>query len=200
VERAVPTSLGHGDYVLLTLNTADFTTATRLSDAINKQLTDGRDIIAAPLDSRAVRIRAPQGAARVAFVSQLENLQIEPAQAAARVIINARTGSVVMNQAVTLESCSIAHGNLSVVIQSEPAAGMDKAATDTAAATTTTAATGTGKEIRSAPGVLMLLPKAVSLNDVIRALNAIGATSKDLVSILQAMKSSGALHAELEVI
>ena len=80
VERAVPTSLGHGDYVLLTLNTADFTTATRLSDAINKEMAGGSEI-AIPLDGRAVRIRAPQGATRVAFVSRLENLQIDPAQA-----------------------------------------------------------------------------------------------------------------------
>jgi flagellar P-ring protein precursor FlgI len=189
VERAVPTTLGHGDYVLLTLNSADFTTATRLSDAINKELANGADIATA-LDGRAVRIRAPQGAARVAFVSRLENLQIKPAQAAARVIINARTGSVVMNQAVTLEMCSISHGNLTVVIQSE-------SKENTAQADATGAVK---KEVKSEPGTLMLMPRAVSLNEVIHALNAIGATSKDLVAILQAMKSSGALHAELEVI
>jgi flagellar P-ring protein precursor FlgI len=190
VERAVPTSLGHGDYVMLTLNSADFTTATRLSDAINEGLGNGADIAMA-LDGRAVRVRAPQGSARVTFVSRLENLQIEPAQAAARVIINARTGAVVMNQAVTLETCSIAHGNLTVIIQAD--------ATENTTRDTAAVAEGT-KEIKSAPGTLMMLRKAVSLNDVIRALNAIGATSKDLVSILQAMKSSGALHAELEVI
>jgi flagellar P-ring protein precursor FlgI len=194
VERAVPTTLGNGDYVLLTLNTADFTTATRLTDAINKELANDGPDIAFALDGRAVRIRAPQGLARVAFVSRLENLQIEPAQAAARVIINSRTGSVVMNQAVTLEMCSISHGNMSVIIQNdvdekkstaeskEAVAGVDK------------------KENKSVPGTLMLMPKAVSLNEVIRALNAIGATSKDLVAILQSMKSSGALHAELEII
>lgn len=190
VERAVPTSVGNGDFVLLTLNTADFTTATRLSNAINREFTDGTTIATA-LDGRAVRVRAPQGAARVAFVARLENLQVEPAQAAARVIINARTGSVVMNQAVTLETCSIAHGNLTVVIQSAPADNKKKEAV---------AVADGAKEIRSEPGSLMLLPKAVSLNDVIRALNAIGATSKDLISILQSLKSAGALHAELEVI
>jgi flagellar P-ring protein precursor FlgI len=193
VERAVPTSLGHGDYVLLTLNSADFTTATRLSEAINKNIANGAEI-AVPLDGRAIRVNAPQGPARVAFVSHLENLQIEPAQAAARVIINSRTGSVVMNQAVTLETCSIAHGNLTVVIQG------DEAENKAGAEGPTLPATEPAKEIRTAPGTTMLLPKAVSLNEVIRALNAIGATSKDLVSILQAMKSSGALHAELEVI
>ena len=199
VERAVPTTLGQGDFILLTLNTADFTTANRLSSAINKELGKDTDIAVA-LDGRAVRVRAPQGAARVGFVSELENLQIEPAQAAARVIINARTGSVVMNQAVTLEMCSISHGNLSVVIQNEPAENKPKTDAAEAAATPAATAATAKKETRSEPGALLLMPKAVSLNEVIRALNAIGATSKDLVAILQAMKSSGALHAELEVI
>lgn len=194
VERAVPTTLGNGDYVLLTLNTADFTTATRLSEAINKELASDSPDIAFALDGRAIRVRAPQGPPRVAFVSRLENLQIEPAQAAARVIINSRTGSVVMNQAVTLEMCSISHGNMSVIIQSD--ADEKKSAAESKDAV----AGADKKENRSAPGALMLMPKAVSLNEVIRALNAIGATSKDLVAILQAMKSSGALHAELEII
>ena len=99
-----------------------------------------------------------------------------------------------MNQAVTLEMCSISHGNMSVIIQNEAEENKTsieaKDAVDGAVK----------KENRSVPGSLMLMPKAVSLNDVIRALNAIGATSRDLVAILQSMKASGALHAELEVI
>jgi flagellar P-ring protein FlgI len=190
VERSVPTAMGQGDFVLLTLNTADFTTATRMTDAINKEFSPGPEIAAA-LDGRAIRVRAPQGPARVAFMSKLENLEVSPAQASARVIINARTGSVVMNQAVTLDMCSIAHGNMTVVIKPEttepPPANVVVAGVPAA-------------ETRSAPGNLMLVPKAVQLNDVIRALNAIGATPKDLLAILQAMKSSGALHAELEII
>lgn len=192
VERAVPTSVGNGDYILLTLNSSDFTTATRLSEAINKEFPSMPQIASA-LDGRAIRVLAPQGPSRVVFMSRLENLQVDPAQAPAKVIINARTGSVVMNQSVTLEECSIAHGNLTVVIQDESAKAALGADTATAAATA-------AKEKRSEPGTLMMLPRAVSLNDVIRALNAIGATSKDLVAILQAMKASGALRAELEVI
>lgn len=194
VERAVPNSVGNGDYILLTLNSSDFTTATRLSDAINK-VYPGSPQVASALDGRAIRVLAPQGPSRVSFMSRLENLQVEPAQAPAKVIINSRTGSVVMNQAVTLEECSIAHGNLTVVIQDEAAAAKAKAGAETVAG-----AAATAKENRSEPGTLMMLPKAVSLNEVIRALNAIGATSKDLLAILQAMKASGALHAELEVI
>jgi flagellar P-ring protein precursor FlgI len=183
VERAVPTAMGQGDFVLLTLNTADFTTATRMTEAINKEFTAVPEVAAA-LDGRAIRVRAPQGPARVTFMSRLENLQVDPAHAAARVIINARTGSVVMNQAVTLDMCSISHGNMTVVIKAE----------ETAAQPANT------PEARSAPGSFMFVPRAVSLDEVIRALNAIGATPKDLLAILQAMKSSGSLHAELEII
>ena len=193
VERAVPTSVGNGDYILLTLNSSDFTTASRLSEAINKAYP-GSPQVASALDGRAIRVLAPQGPSRVSFMSRLENLQVEPAQAPAKVIINSRTGSVVMNQAVTLEECSIAHGNLTVVIQDEAAVKAKVGGEAVVGATATT------KENRSEPGTMMMLPKAVSLNEVIRALNAIGATSKDLLAILQAMKASGALHAELEVI
>lgn len=198
VERAVPTAVGQGDFVMLTLNTADFTTATRLTEAINKEFSAG-SVIASALDGRAVRVRAPQGPERVTFMSRLENLQVDPAQASARVIINARTGSVVMNQAVTLEMCSVAHGNMTVVIKAETAETGAKE-TGTEVKPVVAGAADPAKITKSSPGTSMFLPKAVSLNEVIRALNAIGATPKDLLAILQAMKSSGALHAELEVI
>lgn len=195
VERAVPTAMGQGDFVLLTLNTADFTTATRMTDAINKEFSNTPEIAAA-LDGRAIRVRAPHGPARIPFMSRLENVQVEPAHAAARVIINARTGSIVMNQEVTLEMCSISHGNMTVVVKEQ--AEENKTQVEVAAkGTETKVATD---NIKTSPGNLLLMPRAVSLNEVIRALNAIGATPKDLLAILQAMKSSGALHAELEVI
>ncbi len=192
VERAVPTAVGQGDFILLTLNTADFTTASRLTDAINTEFSTTSDIAIA-LDGRAVRVSAPQGPARVSFMSRMENLQVEPAHASARVIINARTGSIVMNQDVTLEMCSVSHGNMTVVIK--PDAAENKAKEEIGAK-----ADASANDIKPAPGNLLLLPRAASLNEVIRALNAIGATPKDLLAILQAMKSAGALRAELEVI
>lgn len=201
VERSVPTALGQGDFVMLTLNTADFTTASRLTNAINTEFP-GTRAIAMALDGRAIRVRAPQGPERVAFISRLENLQIEPAHAAARVIINARTGSIVMNQQVTLETCSISHGNMTVVVKQ----GADKDVKDTTAAdgkaadTTAAKTTADISDSKPEPGNLLLLPRAVTLNEVIRALNAIGATPRDLLAILQAMKASGALRAELEII
>jgi flagellar P-ring protein FlgI len=197
VERAVPTAMGQGDFVLLTLNTADFTTASRLTDAINKEFAPGPEIATA-LDGRAIRVRAPQGSARVAFMSRMENLQVEPAHASARVIINARTGSIVMNQQVTLDMCSISHGNMTVVVKPERPRADDAAAKpDDAAAIKNDASVNDSK---TEPGNLLMIQRSVSLNEVIRALNAIGATPKDLLAILQAMKSSGALRAELEVI
>lgn len=113
VERAVPTLLGQGDFIHLELNTTDFTTAARIAAVINSQVAPD---LAAALDGRVIQVRAPGGNERVAFISQIENLKVDPALGVAKVIINARTGSVVMNQAVALNACAISHGNLTVVI------------------------------------------------------------------------------------
>ena len=195
VERAVPTLLGQGDYIHLELNTTDFTTATRLVDTINRELSPDRKIASA-LDGRMIKVRAPDGDARVAFLSQVENLEVDPAQGLARVIINARTGSVVMNQTVTLDNCAISHGNLTVVINTDTTISQPNALAggETAQAVKTTI------DVQSDKGGVVMLKKGVSLNQVVKALNSIGATPQDLLAILQAMKSAGALRAELEII
>ena len=195
VERSVPTALGQGDYINLELKAMDFTTATRLAGAINSALSPSTEIATA-LDGRTIQVRAPTGSARVAFISQVENLQVDPAQGGARVILNARTGSVVMNQMVTLDNCAISHGNLTVVIntditvsQPNPFSGGKTVQIDKPTI-----------EIQSDKGRLVMLNKGVSLGEVVKALNSIGTTPQDLLAILQSMKSAGALHAELEVI
>ena len=195
VERAVPTVLGQGDYINLELNVMDFTTATRLADAINVGLSPSTEIAAA-VDGRTVQVRAPTGSARVAFVSQVENLQVDPAQGGARVIVNARTGSVVMNQMVTLENCAISHGNLTVVINTDVAVSQPNPFSQ---GKTVQVAKST-IDIQSDKGGLVMLNKGVSLGEVVKALNSIGATPQDLLAILQAMKSAGALRADLEII
>lgn len=195
VERAVPTVLGQGDYINLELNVMDFTTATRLADAINVGLSPSTEIAAA-VDGRTIQVRAPTGSARVAFVSQVENLQVDPAQGGARVIVNARTGSVVMNQMVTLENCAISHGNLTVVINTDVAVSQPNPFSQ---GKTVQVAKST-IDIQSDKGGLVMLNKGVSLGEVVKALNSIGATPQDLLAILQAMKSAGALRAELEII
>lgn len=195
VERAVPTILGQGDYINLELNVMDFTTATRLADAINLALSPSTEIAAA-VDGRTIQVRAPTGSARVAFVSQVENLQVDPAQGGARVILNARTGSVVMNQMVTLENCAISHGNLTVVINTDVAVSQPNPFSQ---GKTVQVAKST-IDIQSDKGGLVMLNKGVSLGEVVKALNSIGATPQDLLAILQAMKTAGALRAELEII
>jgi len=193
VERAVPTLLGQGDFIHLELNTTDFTTAARIVEVINNQVAPDT---AAALDGRVIQVLAPTGSERVAFISRIENLEVDPAQGIARVVINARTGSVVMNQAVALNTCAVSHGNLTVVISSvsevsQPNAFSDGKTVKTDAATV---------DVKADKGGVVLLSKGVSLSEVVKALNAIGATPQDLLVILQAMKSSGALRAELEVI
>jgi len=178
VERAVPTLLGQGEFIHLELKAMDFTTAARIVEIINGQVAPD---IASALDGRVIRVRAPGGNERVAFISKIENLEVNPAQGVSKVIINARTGSIVMNQAVTLDACAVAHGNLTVVIS---ATQTDETAID----------------VKTDKGGLVQLQKGALLSEVVKALNSIGATPQDLLAILQAMKSAGALHAELEII
>jgi len=193
VERAVATQLGQGDFIHLELRTTDFTTASRIVEVINEKISPD---IASAQDGRVIEVRAPTGAQRVAFIAKIENLQVDPAQGMAKVTINARTGSVVMNQNVTLDSCAIAHGNLTVVINTDTTVSQPNAF----AAGKTEKVDKTTIDVKSDKGGLVQLPKGVSLSEVVKALNSIGATPQDLLAILQAMKASGALHAELEVI
>ncbi len=195
VERSVPTVLGQGDFIHLELSAMDFTTATRLAAVINSALSPTTEIAAA-LDGRTIQVRAPTGSARVAFVSQVENLQVDPAQGGARVIVNARTGSVVMNQMVTLDNCAISHGNLTVVINTDVSVSQPNPFSQ---GKTVQVAKST-IDIQSDKGGLVVLNKGVSLNEVVKALNSIGASPQDLLAILQAMKTAGALRAELEII
>jgi len=193
VERAVPTLLGQGGFIHLELKTTDFTTAARIVEVINAQLAPD---LASALDGRVIQVRAPAGNERVAFISRIENLEVSPAQGVAKVIINARTGSVVMNQAVTLDNCAVAHGNLTVVISTESAVSQPSALSAGQTVQTDTASI----DVKAGQGGLVQLQKGTSLSEVVKALNSIGATPQDLLAILQAMKSSGALRAELEII
>lgn len=194
VERAVATPLGQGEFVHLELNTTDFTTARRVVDAINQDLGGNA---AAALDGRVIEVRAPSDPnQRVAFLSRMESLEVIPAASMAKVIINARTGSVVMNQSVSVDSCAVAHGNLSVIITTEPVISQPG---PLSSGGQTVQAHRSQIEIHQDAGSLVML-KGVSLADVVKALNSIGATPQDLLSILQAMKASGALRADLEII
>lgn len=194
VERAVASPIGQGNTVQLELNTSDFSTASRVVEAINKRF--GADTAAA-VDGRVIQVKAPLlNDQRVAFLGALESIEVTPAQNAAKIILNARTGSIVMNQSVTLDSCAVAHGNLSVVISTENAVSQPNALSGGQTAATANSNIAITKDA----GQLLILKTGVSLADVVKALNAIGATPQDLLVILQAMKASGALRADLEII
>ena len=195
VERSVPTPLLEGNSITLGLEASDFQTARRVAQAINRRFGDGA---ARALDGRTVRVNAPTDSdARVSFIAEMEELALESSVAAAKVVINSRTGSIVLNQAVTLGPCAVAHGNLSISISSTPVVSQPNALS-TGGQTVVTEKSNI--EIRQEPGQLSQIPAAPQLTDVVRALNALGATPQDLLAILQAIKAAGALNAELEVI
>ncbi len=194
VERAVPTPLSQGDTLELDLNSADYATARAVANAINANKGAG---IARALDGRVVKVKAPMDAdARVGFLADLENLDINLSAPAAKIVMNARTGSIVMNQSVTLAPCAVAHGSLSVTINSNPQ--VSQPAPNSNGQTVVTDKTDIA--ISAQPGSLVNMPAGTKLADVVKALNALGATPQDLLAILQAMKSSGALTADIEVI
>jgi len=194
VERSVATVLGASGTINLELMQSDFTTASRVVDAVNARF--GKDTARA-LNGRVIQVKTPVGDdARVTFLGAIESLDVNPAQAMAKVIINARPGSVVMNQAVMLDPSAVSHGSLSVIINTQPV--ISQPAPFSRGETVVTAQSQI--EIRQQPGEVMLVKGSASLADVVKALNSIGATPQDLLAILQALKATGALHAEPEVI
>ncbi|WP_411877552.1 flagellar basal body P-ring protein FlgI [Polaromonas sp. YR568] len=194
VERAVDSPLGGDGTLVIELNKTDFGTAQKAVDAINRSFGPGT---AQALDARMIQVTAPaRPEERVGFLARIEELDVNPSQAVAKVVINARTGSVVMNQTVRINDCAVAHGNLSVVINTEPVISQPGALSGGS----TVATQRSQIELSQGGGALQVVKSGASLADVIKGLNALGANPQDLVSILQAMKAAGALRAELEII
>ena len=195
VERAVPTPFALGPTIDLGLNSADFQTARRVAEAINKRMGDG---VASAVDGRTVRLVAPPDPhSRVSFIAEIEEIPMEATIPVAKVIVNSRTGSIVMNQAVTLGPCAVAHGNLSVTISSTPMVSQPNPLS-TGGQTVVTEKTDI--KISQDAGSLIQMDAAPQLSDLVRMLNGLGATPQDLLAILQAIKAAGAMNAELEVI
>lgn len=193
VERAVSGNLSQTEVVNLELKESDFSTATLVVDAINRRFGPNT---AFAQNGRVIRVQPPTDTSRVAFLAVLESINVTPATSSAKVIINARTGSVVMNQSVTLESCAVSHGNLTVTINTEPVISQPGPLSSGQTVVTARSQIDINKE----PGKVVKLDNGANLSDVVKALNAIGATPQDLLAILQAMKAAGSLRAELEVI
>ncbi len=195
IEKSVPTQLAQGDAIILNLNDPDFTTATRLVQTVNKGLGDG---IATILDGGSVRVRAPLDITqRVAFLSSIENLEIDPASAAARVIINSRTGTVVISSNVRVSPAAVSHGSLTVSIKEEQKVSQPSAF---ASVGNTTVTTNSTINVDQGSNRMFLFKPGVELEQIVHAVNEVGAAPGDLVAILEALKEAGALQAELVVI
>ncbi|MCX9157952.1 flagellar basal body P-ring protein FlgI [Niveibacterium sp. 24ML] len=194
VERAVPMPVGSAELVTVELRQSDFGTATRVAEAINRSM--GKPV-AMPLDGRQIQVSAPvEPERRVAFLGMLENLEVTPEQGIARVVVNSRTGSVVMNRAVQLQDCAVSHANLTVTVTADNQVSQPGPLSQGQTVVTQNAQV----DIKQDGLNLRRVKAGTNLSDVIKALNAVGATPLDMIAILQAMKVAGALRAELEVI
>lgn len=195
VERAVPNAFSQGDALVLNLNHPDFTTARRVSEQINGLL--GPDVAQA-MDATSIRVRAPRDSAqRVSFLSVLENLDVQPGAEVAKVIINSRTGTIVIGENVRVSPVAITHGGLTVAITEAPL--VDQPDTPFAGGQTVITPR-TGIVVDEGSGHMFELNTGTSLRELVEAVNQVGAAPGDLMAILEALKQSGALKAELVVI
>ena len=194
VERSVPSPINEGNSITLGLNQTDFQTADKVVRAINQRMGSGT---ATALDGRTVQVNAPADpGSRVRMIAEIQEMPIEVSKPAAKVVINARTGSIVLNQAVTLGPCAIAHGNLSITISTTPVISQPAPFSQGQ----TVVAQKSDIQVKQEPGKVINMTNSPQLTDVVRALNSLGATPQDLLAILQAIKAAGAMDAELEVI
>jgi flagellar P-ring protein precursor FlgI len=194
VERVVPTTLGTADSLILNLNVPDFTTAARLTDSINASLGAGT---AATIDAVSIRVRAPAGEAeRVPYLSHIENLEVEPAAAAAKVIVNSRTGTVVIGSNVRVTPAAVAHGSLVVRITETALVSQPNAL----ARGSTVVVGQSDIDVDQGDSRMFMFEPGTSLNEIVEAVNQVGAAPGDLVAILEALREAGALRAQLIVI
>ena len=195
VEREVPMKFASDAHLILNLNTPDFTTAARVAAGINKTLGEGT---ADALDAVSIRVAAPINAdQRIAYLATLEALEIEPGDAPARVIVNSRTGTVVISSHVRVTSAAVAHGSLSVTITERSDVSQPNSFTNGTTATVTPRST---IDVQQADARMFLFQAGVNLDEIVRAVNQVGAAPGDLVAILEALRQAGALRAELVVI
>lgn len=195
VERAVGTDFGSSPTVRLNLHTPDFTSAARLAQTINAVVGPGS---AQPLDAVSVEVVAPANrSARISYLSMLENLEVEPGTAPARVIVNSRTGTIVIGSHVRVTPAAVAHGSLVVTIAENPVISQPEPFSPSAE---TVVVPDSEIEVTEADSRMFLFEPGASLNDIVTAVNEVGAAPGDLVAILEALKHAGALRAELLVI
>ncbi|HFQ5198808.1 TPA: flagellar basal body P-ring protein FlgI [Vibrio vulnificus] len=194
VEREVPTPFGRGDFITFNLLESDFTTAQRMADAVNNFLGPQ---MASAVDATSVRVRAPRDISqRVAFLSAIENLEFDPAEGAAKIIVNSRTGTIVVGKHVRLKPAAVTHGGMTVAIKenlsvSQPN-GFSGGETVVVPNSDISVTEEQGKMFKFEPGL--------TLDDLVRAVNQVGAAPSDLMAILQALKQAGAIEGQLIII
>ncbi len=194
VERAVATVFGNNGKIVFNLHTPDFTTAKRVADSINDLLGPN---VAMPMDAASIAVQSPQNPAqRVDFLSLLENVKVRPGKSAAKIVINSRTGTIVVGEHVRVAPVAVTHGSLTVTVRedvkiSQPGAlgGGD-----------TVVVPDSAVEVTEESGPMFEFSPGPTLNDIVRAVNEVGAAPGDLMAILEALKQAGALKAEIMVI
>lgn len=200
VERAVPSGLMQNDYLTLNLNTPDFSTAQALADVINSRLgadASNGTAVAVPMDAASVKVTAPRDRGqRVGFLATIENFEFQPASAPARVVINSRTGTIVIGQDVRLLPAAITHGGLTVTISENLQVDQPNAFADGNTVITPQSIV----DVQLDDSRMFLFNPGVSLEELVRAVNEIGAAPGDLMAILEALRQAGALQGELVII
>ncbi len=194
VERTVGNAFNVGDHIILNLHQPDFTTASRLTDSINHTLGKGT---AHSMDASSINVNAPRDPSqRVPFLSLIENLELNPGEAAAKIVVNSRTGTIVIGQHVRVSPAAVTHGNLSVTISANTEVSQPNAFSNGETVITP----NFDIAVTAEDSRMFLFDSGVSLEDIVKAVNQVGAAPGDLVAILEALKQAGALRAELVVI
>ncbi|EOU2463714.1 flagellar basal body P-ring protein FlgI [Vibrio navarrensis] len=194
VEREVPTPFGRGDFITFNLLESDFTTAQRMADAVNNFLGPQ---MASAVDAMSVRVRAPRDISqRVAFLSAIENLEFDPADGAAKIIVNSRTGTIVVGKHVRLKPAAVTHGGMTVAIKEN----LSVSQPNSFAGGETVVVPNSDISVTEEEGKMFKFEPGLTLDDLVRAVNQVGAAPSDLMAILQALKQAGAIEGQLIII
>ena len=195
VEREINSAFGNGNSITLNLHRPDFTTAKRVADSINALVGPGT---AFPMDGASIKVSAPlDSSTRVMYLATLENLQIREADGVAKVVVNSRTGTIVMGKNVRVSQAAVAHGNLIVSIKENTGVSQPEPFSDAGETVVTNNST---IDITEENARMFVIPDGTKLEDIVKSINAVGTAPGDLMAILEALKEAGALHAELVVI
>lgn len=194
VEREVPNPFGRGDFLTFNLYESDFTTAQRMADSINQFLGPQ---MAAAVDATSVRVRAPRDVSqRVAFLSTVENIEFDPAEGAAKIIVNSRTGTIVVGQNVKLKPAAITHGGMTVSIKENYSVSQPNGFSGG----NTVVVPNSDIQVTEEDSRMFKFEPGVTLDELVRAVNQVGAAPSDLMAILQALKQAGAIEGQLIII